>query len=31
MTHFLIGFIIGGIIGIIIEAILIVGSSKENK
>ena len=28
---FMLGFILGGIIGIIIEAILVVGSSKENK
>ena len=28
---FILGFILGGIIGIIIEAILVVGSSKENK
>ena len=28
---FILGFILGGLTGIIIEAILVVGSSKENK
>lgn len=28
---FILGFILGGLVGIIIEAILVVGSSKENK